>query len=404
MALNNWSSSRANHSGTLMPLEEVCDVIDSLHQTPQYQVAGIPMIRVTDIRPGFLQLENALRVSETVFKEFTKKRVPRRGDIVFSRVGTYGITSLVNCDEPFCLGQNTALIVPKSHSRYIYYSLQSPFVKRQIEDAVVGSNQKTISLQNIKRLKIPIYDCPYMGIVADILGTLDDKIELNGRMSKTLESIARATFKSWFIDFEPIPGLGFHKEWEDSVLGKIPKGWKNGTWEDLITLEYGKSLKENHAGEGPYPVYGTNGRIGSCHTPLCEHPGIIIGRKGAYRGVHFSSSPFFVIDTAFYVKPRARLEMRWAFYEIIRLDINGMDSGSAIPSTSRDDVYRLPVLIPPYEVQRQFVQLATPLWLRQDHNGQESLTLASIRDALLPKLLLGEIGIKYAEEIVSQVV
>mgnify|MGYP000625055841 CR=1 FL=1 len=75
-------------------------------------------------------------------------------------------------------------------------------------------------------------------------------------------------------------------------------------WGDLITLEYGKPIKDKESVDGPIPVYGTNGQIGTSHLkPLCEHPSFILGRKGAYRGVHYSDTPFSVIDTAFYAQP-----------------------------------------------------------------------------------------------------
>jgi type I restriction enzyme S subunit len=149
-------------------------------------------------------------------------------------------------------------------------------------------------------------------------------------------------------------------------------------------------------------VYGTNGRIGSHSQPLCTHSGIIIGRKGAYRGVYFCNAPFFVIDTAFYVEPKEPLELRWAYYELLRQDINSMDSGSAIPSTSRDDVYSLPVLAPPFDIQQHFVELLTPFWTRQEHNEKGSLTLAAIRDMLLSKLISGELRVKDAERLLSE--
>ena len=179
--------------------------------------------------------------------------------------------------------------------------------------------------------------------IAHILGALDDKIELNRRMNETLGAMARALFQSWFVDFDPVranaegrdPGLPkeiadlFPDCFEESELGKIPAGWCATRWGEMVTLEYGKSLTGYDEEAGTYPVYGTNGRIGRCSEPLCKHPGIIIGRKGAYRGVHFCSEPFFVIDTAFYVEPRKPVELRWAYYELLRQDINSMDSGGA---------------------------------------------------------------------------
>jgi type I restriction enzyme S subunit len=190
---------------------------------------------------------------------------------------------------------------------------------------------------------------------------------------------------------------------EQSALGDVPSGWEIRTWGDLVTLEYGKSLTKYDNMRGTYPVFGTNGRIGSHSQMLCDHPGIIIGRKGAYRGVHYSSSPFFAIDTAFYfyIEPKVSLELHWAYYELLRQDINGMDSGSAIPSTSREDFYSLPVLAAPIEVQQRFVELLEPIWTRQQENDRESHVLAALRDALLPKLISGELRVKDAERFVG---
>ena len=109
-------------------------------------------------------------------------------------------------------------------------------------------------------------------------------------------------------------------------------------WGDLITLEYGKPIKDKESVDGPIPVYGTNGQIGTSHLkPLCEHPSFILGRKGAYRGVHYSDTPFSVIDTAFYAQPISdKVDLKWAYYKFLTYDINRMDSGSAIPCLFRN--------------------------------------------------------------------
>ena len=122
--------------------------------------------------------------------------------------------------------------------------------------------------------------------------------------------------------------------------------WLQTTWGEVARLEYGKAIRDYQNASGDYPVYGTNGPIGFHHTPLCANPGVIIGRKGAYRGIHYSDRPFFVIDTAFYLKPTVDMDLRWAYFCLLTYDINGMDSGSAIPSTSRDEFYKLPVVLP----------------------------------------------------------
>ena len=133
---------------------------------------------------------------------------------------------------------------------------------------------------------------------------------------------------------------------------------------------------------GPYQVYGTNGPIGSHSEMLCAQPSVIIGRKGAYRGVHYSPAPFFVIDTAFYLKPMVQMDTRWAYYEILTQDINGMDSGSAIPSTSRDDFYGLPVRVPPFPEQRAIAHILGTLDDKIELNRRMNETLEEMARAL----------------------
>ena len=112
-------------------------------------------------------------------------------------------------------------------------------------------------------------------------------------------------------------------------------------WGELITLEYGKPVKDKAKTDGKHPVFGTNGQIGTSDLPpLCNYPSFILGRKGAYRGVHYSAVPFSVIDTAFYAKNlhSELLDIKWAYYKFLTYDINSMDSGSAIPSTDRYEI------------------------------------------------------------------
>ncbi len=319
------------------------------------------------------------------------------------------------------MGQNLVLL--RASGRVVYppflrWLVRSPDWWGQVGRFInVGAVFDSLKCADIPKFELPIPPLDDQRAIAHVLGTLDDKIELNRRMNETLEAMARALFKSWFVDFDPVhtkarggslnlsPAVAglFPSEFELSPLGPIPSGWQATRWGTLVTLEYGKSLSEYSGGAGTFPVFGTNGRIGSHNELLCKHAGVIIGRKGAYRGVHYCNSPFFVIDTAFYVEPIVPLELRWAYYELLRQDINSMDSGSAIPSTSREDFYSIPVVAPPADVQNAFVQLLAPCWHRQDANDREANVLAALRDTLLPKLITGELRVKAAEKIVEAV-
>jgi type I restriction enzyme S subunit len=154
--------------------------------------------------------------------------------------------------------------------------------------------------------------------------------------------------------------------------------WKEARWGDIATLEYGKALRGYQGGPGAYIVFGTNGPIGWYHEPLCFFPSVIIGRKGAYRGIHFSPAPFFVIDTAFYLKPKIDFNVKWAYYELLTHDINSMDSGSAIPSTSRESFYQIPVLIPPKEDQHAIAHILGSLDDKIELNRKINKTLEAM--------------------------
>jgi type I restriction enzyme S subunit len=118
------------------------------------------------------------------------------------------------------------------------------------------------------------------------------------------------------------------------------------TWGEEITLEYGKGLRTYSREAGDVPVFGTNGQIGWTDKALAAGPGIILGRKGAYRGIVFNKGPFYVIDTAYYVRPKSDLNMRWLYYAMIHHDLGSIDDGSPIPSTTRAAVYTRSVEIP----------------------------------------------------------
>jgi type I restriction enzyme, S subunit len=141
----------------IVELQEISKIIDSLHVTPKYESEGIFMVRSTEIKFGNLNLKSALLVSKEIYEKFTRNYTPKRNDIVMSRVGTYFVTSFVNTDEIFCMGQNTLVIHPLINPKFLYYNLNSVFIEKQIQEKLVGSSgQRTISLKNIKELLLSL--------------------------------------------------------------------------------------------------------------------------------------------------------------------------------------------------------------------------------------------------------
>ncbi len=243
----------------------------------------------------------------------------------------------------------------------------------------------------------------------------DDRIALLRETNATLEAIAQALFKSWFVDFDPVharargeqpAGLApevaalFPDSFEESDLGKIPKGWTIGRVEDLMELAYGKALKATARIDGPIPVYGSGGITGYHNESLVNGPSIIVGRKGTVGSLYWEDLPFFPIDTVFYVKTQK--PQTYCFYLLQRLGLKDMNTDAAVPGLNRNNVYRLQVLIPPEEVLAAFDNIASVLRHRIFSNNQQSQTLANLRDTLLPRLISGQLRLPDAEAMVSE--
>ena len=155
-------------------------------------------------------------------------------------------------------------------------------------------------------------------------------------------------------------------------------------WGDLLSLEYGKPVPDKETINGKYPVYGTNGQIGTTNLPpLCQYASVILGRKGAYRGVHYSEKPFSVIDTAFYIKKKIeKLDLKWVYYKFLTYDINRMDSGSAIPSTDRYEIYSISVDLPSFEEQHAIADTLSALDAKIANNTKINHHLEQMAQAI----------------------
>jgi type I restriction enzyme S subunit len=397
------------------PFDEVIDFQEGPGiLAKDFCAAGIPLVRLAGLERGASVLQGCNYLAPEIVRKRWAHFALRKGDILLSTSASLGRIAVVDDNSAGAIAY-TGIIRMRPRDRRLYapfirYLLEGPDFQQQAERVGVGSVIRHFGPMHLRQMTVRLPPPAEQRAITRVLGALDDKIELNQRMNKTLEAMARTLFKSWFVDFDPVRDATLRKpfshifadHFDASPLGKIPSGWEATNWGKLVRLEYGKGLSGYARHDKIYPVYGTNGKIGSHCEPLCPHPGIIIGRKGAYRGIHFCDVPFFVIDTAFYVEPREKVELRWAYYELLRQDINSMDSGSAIPSTSREDFYSLPVIAPPIEVQRKFVQLLEPNWTRQRANDQEVVTLTALRDTLLPKLISGELRVRDAEHVVAE--
>lgn len=225
-------------------LGEVATLYDSLHKTPEnYTDTGYPMIRVTDVKRGFLNFEGTKKVGLDVYEEFSKKYKPQIGDVIFTRVGSYGNSCYVDKKAHFCLGQNTVCINPdidKVYPHYLYTFLNSPEAKNQIDSFISGSSQPTISLKSIKEIKLSLPSLDSQIKISKVVSAYDNLIENNNRRISILEEMAQSLYREWFVNFR-FPG---HQncQFKDSPSGQIPEGWEVKSAAEVIDINPRTSL------------------------------------------------------------------------------------------------------------------------------------------------------------------
>jgi type I restriction enzyme S subunit len=314
-------------------------------------------------------------------------------------------------DGPLWISNNAMALTPRREGdlKFLYYALtvDPPY------GVVTGSAQPQITRRDLDTHTIFWPTLDDQRAIASILGALDDKIDLNRRMNETLEAMARAIFKDWFVDFGPTrakmegrPPYLAPDLWAlfpDRVDDEgHPLGWKMRRVDELMELGYGKALPAEVRVQGDHPVYGSGGISGFHNAALLSPPSVIVGRKGTVGSLFWEDRPCFPIDTVFYVAPRS-VPLSFCYYLLGSLGLADMNTDAAVPGLNRNNVYRLSGPWSDGVVARRFDELVLPLRRKMFANEEESRSLAATRDLLLPKLMSGEIRVREAEKVMAAV-
>jgi type I restriction enzyme, S subunit len=339
-------------------------------------------------------------------------RAPGPGVTVGRSGASFGVVSYSLCDYwPL----NTALYVIDFHGndpRFAYYFLRH-FDFRGYNS---GSAQPSLNRNFIHPVPVDVPPPEEQRAIAHILGTLDDKIELNRRMNETLEAMARALFKSWFVDFDPVrtkaegrdPGRPkpladlFPARLVDSELGEIPEGWDVSPLDSALVLQRGFDLPAPERTSGAYPVLAASGPSGTHNEFMVRGPGVTTGRSGVLGKVFYVAEDFWPLNTSLWVKEFRHSRPAYAFHLLQGQNFALFNAGSAVPTLNRNHVHTLPTLLPPMKLIDAFERFATGCLTRQKSNGQEATTLAKVRDALLSKLISGELRVKDAKKLIAR--
>lgn len=429
---------------TKLPLSELLElIIDHRGKTPNkmgfddFFLSGIPVLSAKHVKTdGLVDVQSMRYASTEMYKKWMTVEV-QEGDIILTSEAPMGEVFYIQDDKKYVLGQRVFGLRPNPrliNQKYLAAWLASSEGQRQITARASGSTVQGIRQAELLKLEVDLPSKEEQEIIANVRFSLTDKIILNHRINQTLEAMAQAIFKSWFVDFDPVKAKiaaieqgqdplraamraisgktdaeldqmprEHHEEvaataelfpdaMEESRLGDIPKGWEVKRVGDLIELAYGKALKSTDRKQGSVPVYGSGGVTGYHNEALVTHGAIIVGRKGTVGSLYWEDEPFFPIDTTFYVKSKV-LPMTYCFYVMQTLGLDKMNTDAAVPGLNRENVCRLELVEPSISVLNAFDGLISQTRKAMRANTIASQSLAELRASLLPKLLSGELAI-----------
>ena len=190
-------------------------------------------------------------------------------------------------------------------------------------------------------------------------------------------------YREWFVHFR-FPG---HEHVR--IVDGIPEGWERRTFGQIAELKYGKALKQENRIEGPFPVYGSSGIVGSHQAALAEGPAIVVGRKGNVGSIYWSPDNFWPIDTVYFI-PKEQIDF-WLYLALPSAGFQNTDAG--VPGLNRDFAYSRKLTSPPTRLRRLFNEAVKPMFSQRTTLENYNQKLAEARDLLLPRLMNGEITV-----------
>ena len=372
-------------------------------------------------------------------KQLRKGKLARH-DVVLTTRGTIGNSAYFDESVPYeQIRINSGMVILRAlksalHPRYLYLFIRSKLFLTQVQALRTGSAQPQLPIRDIEKINISIPLLSEQRAIAHILGTLDDKIELNRRMNETLEEMARALFKSWFVDFDPVrakmegrdTGLPldvadlFPDRLVESELGEMPEGWEAVPLPEMIEVNPSRSLRKGEVapyldmanmptrGHVPDMVidrpFGSGMRFTNGDTLVARITPCLENGKTAYVDflhhdrIGWGSTEYIVM------RPIPPLPNEFAyclarsagFREFTIQNMTGTSGRQRVPAKALSQ-FLLP--LPPEPIAARFGEVVQPLFTRASEAVCESRTLAALRDMLLPKLVSGELRVAKVNQL-----
>lgn len=389
-------------------------IIDNRGKTAPTSDNGIPLIATNCIKNEtlFPIYEKVRYVTRETYRNWFRSH-PKPGDIIFVNKGTPGRVCFVPDPVDFCIAQDmVALHVNKEviTNKYLFAALRSPAFQRQVESFHVGTMIPHCKKGDFEKLTIPLPPLHVQKTIGDFYYSLSYKIELNNQINKTLEDMAQAIFKSWFIDFEPFRD----GEFVDSELGRIPKGWEVRRFTDFVDVLSGGTpkTKEPTYWDGDIPFftpkdatdsyyvhstqkYITELGLSKCNSKLYPRDTVFITARGTVGKVCLSSVDMAMNQSCYALQGKTGFNQLFVFLMTKHCvqQIKHTASGAVFDAIVVDTFKSIKAVVPPVKHIKVFNEAVVGLFDQIRANKEMNQTLAKLRDTLLPKLMSGEIRV-----------
>lgn len=416
---------------TWTPLEDCLDaLIDYRGKTPEKTASGIPLITAKIVKGGTIEAPTEF-IAEEDYEAWMRRGLPKVGDVLLTTEAPLGEVAQLK-SERVALAQRIILLRGQKgllHNGYLKYFFLSEDGHRSLEARASGTTVLGIKQSELRRIEIPVIPYSAQTEIAETLGALDNKIALLRETNATLEAIAQAIFKSWFVDFDPVRAKAegrdpegvppevaelFPSELSESELGAIPKGWRTGTLADFTDLNPESWTNKIHPNTLLYVDLANtkDNRIEavtefqfedapSRARRVLRSGDTIVGTvRPGNRSFAFVQDPPIALtgSTGFAVlRPRQQSNAEFVFIAATKPEsidrLAHLADGGAYPAVRPEIVQSLPIVVAPQSVLDSFHQTALPLYRRVAANVAEIESLGAIRDTLLPRLMSGKVRV-----------
>ena len=338
-------------------------------------------------------------IDEKIYREYKEKySYPKKGDILISAAGTIGKTVIFDGEDSYFQDSNIVWIEndeSKVTNQFLYYFLQTnPFITTN------GSTIKRLYNDNLRDTKIPnVPSIQQQNQITDILGTLDQKIQINNQINQELEAMAKTLYDYWFVQFDfpdpngkPYKSSGGKMVYHPDLKREIPEGWGVEKLSHFLTIKNGKDHK--HLQDGKFAVYGSGGIMRTVADYLYSGESILFPRKGTLNNVMYVNEEFWTVDTMFYSEVNKNNSALYVFYSVKDIDFNKLNTGTGVPSMTSSILYDLNIIVPEENILEKFNTVVKRNYETIKLNNIQNQELTQLRDWLLPMLMNGQVKVE----------